>query len=162
MGVSFLAGAVGSLLAPRTRRLAGGSTRRAATALVVGSGLAIAAVAGATTVLLAAAAYAAFYLGNAATFPLLYGVLHSRVGAEGRATVLSAESLCLQLGGAVSGLLLPALATATGGSGVAFLVAGGLAVLSGLLAAGLPPDDPALPDQPPEADVAEASRPAGS
>ena len=36
---------------------------------------------------------------------------------EGRATVLSAESLCLQLGGALSGLLLPHLATATGGPG---------------------------------------------
>ena len=68
------------------------------------------------------AAYAAFYLGNAATFPLLYGVLHARVGAEGRATVLSAESLCLQLGGAVSGLLMPALASATGGPGAVFVV----------------------------------------
>ena len=107
MGVSFLAGAVGSLLAPRVRRLAGGSTGRAATALVVGAGLAIGAVAASTTVLLATAAFAAFYLANAATWPLLHGVLHGRVGAEGRATVLSAESLCLQLGGAVSGLLLP-------------------------------------------------------
>ena len=149
MGVSFLAGALGSLLAPRARRLAGGSTRAAVAALVVGSGLAIAGVAAATTVVLAAGAYAAFYLGNAATFPLLYGVLHARVGAEGRATVLSAESLCLQLGGAVSGLLMPVLASATGGPGAVFVVCGGVAVLSALLAVGLPSgDEEALLDEP--------------
>ena len=144
MSVSFLAGAVGSLLAPRARRTAGGSTRAAVTVLVVLSGVAIAGVAVAPTVLLAAGAYAAFYLGNAATFPLLHGVLHGRVGAEGRATTLSAESLCLQLGGAVSGLLMPALAAAAGGSAAVFLMASGVAVLSGLLALGLPSGDQAL------------------
>lgn len=136
MAASFLGGATGYALARRSRRLARGSTRWAVAALTLGSGLALLTVATAGTVLVAAAAYAGFYLLNAAGWPLLRALAHARVGAGQRATVVSAWSLALQAGGALSNVVSPRL----GGTGRAYAVAAGLAALGAVVAAGLPRD----------------------
>jgi len=149
MAVSFLAGAVGSGLAPRSRRLARGSTPYAVAGLTALSGLSITGVAGAGTVLIAGVAYAGFYLANAASWPLLRAVLHGRVGPRARATALSAGSLALMLGGATANVLNPRLVELSGRA-LPFLVAGSVAVLAGLVAVGLPGsrDEEPLLDQP--------------
>lgn len=137
MAVSFLAGAAGSALAPRVQRLARGSTPLAVTGLTVLSGLCLLGVAGMRTVLLAAAAYAGFYLANAASWPLLHAVLHGRVAASGRATALSASSLALMVGGGTADLLNPQV-VALGGRPAAYATAGVVLAVAGLLALRLP------------------------
>jgi hypothetical protein len=137
MAVSFLAGAVGSALAPLSRRLARGSLPLAVTGLTLLGGLCLAGVAGTRTVVLAAAAYAGFYLANAASWPLLHAVLHGRVGAGGRATALSASNLALILGGGTADLGNPRI-VALGGRPAAYLTAGCVLGLVGLLALRLP------------------------
>ena len=136
MAASFIGGATGYALAPMSRRLARGSTRWAVTVLSVLGGLALLGVASARTLVLAATAYTCFYLANAAAWPLLRALGHGRVPATQRATVVSAWSLALQSGGAVSNLVGPRL----GGTGRAYALAGVLAGLAGLLALGLPRD----------------------
>jgi predicted MFS family arabinose efflux permease len=59
------------------------------------------------------AAYLATYWVHGATAPIHYGMVHRSVESAHRATVLSANSLASQLGGAASGILLGALADAT-------------------------------------------------
>ena len=148
MALSFLAGAAGSALAPRSRRLARGSTPYAVAGLTLLSGLCLLGVAGAGTVVLAAAAYAGFYLANAASWPLLHAVLHGRVGAAGRATALSASSLSLMLGGGASDLLNPRIVAAAGRP-AAYATAGAVCALAALLALRLPRsgDEEALLDE---------------
>ena len=148
MAVSFLAGAAGSALAPRSRRLARGSIPYAVSALTVLGGLCLAGVAGTRTLVLAAAAYAGFYLTNAASWPLLHAVLHARVRAGGRATALSASSLALMVGGGTADLLNPRI-VAFAGRPAAYATAAGVLALAGLLALGLPRsgDEEALLDE---------------
>ena len=138
MAVAFLLGAVGAALAGPARRLARGSTRWATAGLFVLCGLALVGVAGAGTVVLAGAAYAGYYLAGAASGPLLHAVLHSRVGADRRATVLSAESLALQTGGAISSVAMPLVVT-RGGTGTAFALVGAVVASCALVALRLPP-----------------------
>ncbi|MCW2614257.1 MAG: transporter [Frankiales bacterium] len=146
MAVSFLAGAAGSALAPRSRRLARGSMPCAVAGLTAVSALSLVGVAGSRTVLLAVCAYAGFYLANAASWPLLHAVLHSRVGSGGRATALSASSLALMLGGGLANVVNPRVVDA-GGRGAAFLVAGTAALVAAAVAARLR-DEEALLDEP--------------
>lgn len=137
MAVSFVTGAAGAALAPSVRRLAGGSVPWAITGLTAMSGLALSGVAVTGPLVLAAAAYAGFYLANAAAWPLLHAVLHARVGAGERASVLSASSLALMLGGATSSLLNPRIVEA-GGRPAAYLLVGVATVGASLLALRLP------------------------
>ena len=58
-------------------------------------------------------AYLATYWVHGATAPIHYGMVHRAVESDHRATVVSANSLTSQLGGAVSGIVLGALADAT-------------------------------------------------
>jgi sugar phosphate permease len=85
-------------------------------AVVVGMGLA-----GAPAVLIAA--YLASDWANGATDPVHYGMVHRAAAAQERATVVSANSLAAQVGGAASGIALGALADAAG-IGTAMVVAG--------------------------------------
>jgi len=137
MALSFLAGALGSALAPRTRRLARGSTPYAVAALTLLSGLCLVGVAGTRTVVLAGAAYAGFYLANAASWPLLHAVLHARVGAGGRATALSASSLALMVGGGTADLVNPQV-VALAGRPAAYATAAVVVAAAALLALRLP------------------------
>lgn len=59
------------------------------------------------------AAYLATYGVHGATAPVHYGMVHRAVESSHRATVVSANSLTSQLGGAVSGIALGVLADAT-------------------------------------------------
>lgn len=112
--VLLLSASAGVLLT--ALELLGDSTRTAVTVLTLASGLAVAAVAPAVTVVAAACAYAGFYVVNAASWPVLHAVLHDRVGAAHRSSLLSASSLALMLGGALATLAMPALVS-LGGSG---------------------------------------------
>jgi MFS family permease len=85
-------------------------------AVVVGMGLA-----GVPAVLIAT--YLASYWANGATDPVHYGMVHRAAGAGERATVVSANSLAAQVGGAASGIALGVLADAAG-IGTAIVVAG--------------------------------------
>ena len=58
-------------------------------------------------------AYLATYWAHGATAPVHYGMVHRAVESSHRATVVSANSLTSQLGGALSGIALGALADAT-------------------------------------------------
>jgi MFS family permease len=112
-------------------------------------GLALMAVDG-TVVLLAAGALV-FYLCNGASWPLRKQLLHARVDAAHRATMVSASSLALQLGGIVSNQVQPRIyetygpAWAFGLAGVVLLV---LAVLSLRLADAPSGDEEPLLDEP--------------
>lgn len=59
------------------------------------------------------AAYLGTYWVHGATSPVHYGMVHRSVESSHRATVVSANSLTAQVGGAVSGIVLGALADAT-------------------------------------------------
>ncbi len=104
---------------------AGFSLRSVHGAAVVGMGLA-----GAPAVLIAA--YLASYWAHGATNPVHYGMVHRAAAAHERATVVSANSLAAQVGGAVSGIALGALADAAG-IGTAMIVAGLVLAASGPL-----------------------------
>jgi predicted MFS family arabinose efflux permease len=95
---------------------AGCSLRLVHGAVVVGMGLA-----GAPAFLIAA--YLASYWAHGATDPVHYGMVHRAAGAAERATIVSANSLAGQVGWAVSGIALGALADAAG-IGTAMIVAG--------------------------------------
>lgn len=58
-------------------------------------------------------AYLATYWVHGATAPVHYGMVHRAVESSHRATVVSANSLTSQMGGAISGIVLGALADAT-------------------------------------------------
>ena len=151
--LGFGAAALGSALAVRARRLAGGSSRLATAALMVLAAAGLLAMAVTGGVVLLAAGALVFYLCNGAAWPLRKQLLHSRVDAAQRATMVSASSLALQLGGIVSNQLQPRLYDAHG-PGWAFGTAAAVLVLLGALSLRLrdplvPLDDPdVLPPAP--------------
>jgi predicted MFS family arabinose efflux permease len=100
--------------------VAGCVLRAAHGVTVLGMGLA----GGATGLLLA---YVATYWVHGATAPVHYGMVHRAVESSHRATVVSANSLTSQVGGAVSGILLGALADATSITTAMFVAAAVLA-----------------------------------
>jgi len=128
VALAFAAAGLGSALAPRVRDAAGGAAVAMAV-LAVLCALAVAATPLASSVALAAAAYCGFYLANGASWPLRKRLLHDRVSAGQRATLVSASSLTVQLGGVTGDLLSPYLAeahglpVAFGGAGVVLLAA---------------------------------------
>lgn len=99
VAAAFAAAALGSGLAPRLRSLAGGSAPVVMAALLALSAVAVLGVAAAPTVTLTAVPYIGFYLLNGATWPLRKHLMHERVSSVQRATMISAASLALQLGG---------------------------------------------------------------
>ncbi len=108
---AWVLSAVGAAVAPMlVRRLgsgwAGFSLRLAHGATVVAMGLA----AGPTGLIVA---YLATYWVHGATAPIHYGMVHRAVESSHRATVVSANSLTSQVGAAMSGIALGALADAT-------------------------------------------------
>ncbi|MFJ9767432.1 MFS transporter [Streptomyces erythrochromogenes] len=104
----FACSAVGSHLAPLAARLAGGGER----AVLIGLGAAAggllllgatAAAGGVGPAVLAATGFGLVYLGRGAAGPNENELMHRRVGASGRATALSVQSLALQLSAALTG-----------------------------------------------------------
>ncbi|MFJ8043443.1 MFS transporter [Kitasatospora sp. NPDC096147] len=105
----FLCSGLGSQLGPFTARLAGSGERAVLLGLTVSAGgLALlgatTALAGPVALALGATGYGLIYLGLGAAGPSESELLHHRIPGESRATVLSAQSLSLQLAGAVTGL----------------------------------------------------------
>ncbi|WP_418276872.1 MFS transporter [Isoptericola jiangsuensis] len=123
----FAGSAAGSALAPACARLLRSSPRA-----VLFASLAAALALGAVAVPVlgvAAAAFVAFYLLLGVAGPLVDDLTHRAVTATERTTVLSVSSTALQLGGAVVGVGVGALAQSTS-------VATGLLVVAAVLAAG--------------------------
>ncbi|MEU7826116.1 MFS transporter [Catellatospora sp. NPDC049133] len=140
--VGFAADAAGSALGvPLTRWL--GSPGRAACAGSVLAALGLAGLAGTAALsgwlgmVAAGAAYLLMFLGLGAAVAPVGRLLHDRVEAAERATVLSVQSLLLQLGAAAGSVALGALAAAYG-PGPAFAGAGLLLAAAALTLWGLP------------------------
>ncbi|MFD0596647.1 PucC family protein [Catellatospora coxensis] len=140
--IGFAADAAGSALGvPLTRWL--GSPGRAACAGTVLAALALGGLAGTAAldgwvgVVAAGAAYLLMFLGLGAAVAPVGRLLHDRVEAGERATVLSVQSLLLQLGAAAGSVALGALAAAYG-PGPAFAGAGLLLAGAALTLWGLP------------------------
>ena len=131
VGLGFAAAALGAVLAPR---LAGQFTSARAAAFTLGLVMApLAVMIGLTQLTLASAAFVLFYLVLGAQGPLLAGLLHDRVDAGQRSTVLSVESLAVSLGGVGASLAIGGIVAATTvlvGLGIvgAALVAGALLI----------------------------------
>ncbi|MFI5531881.1 MFS transporter [Kitasatospora sp. NPDC051853] len=107
----FLCSALGSQLAPLTARLAGSGERAVLLGLAVGAaGLTLlgvtAATTGAAALALGGLGYVLVYLGLGAAGPNESDLLHHRIPDRTRATVLSVQSLALQLAGAATGLVV--------------------------------------------------------
>jgi len=141
MAVSFGAAALGSAFATTARRVARGSVARATAVLLVLCALALVGIALSPTAVLAGTAYAVFYLWNGAGWPLRKQVMHGRVDAARRATMVSASSFALMLGGITGSLSLPLLTDWTTLS-TGFAAAGGLLLVSAALSIRLPPASP--------------------
>lgn len=127
LGLGFAAAALGAVLAPRlakhfsSPRAAAFTLGMVAVPLVVMIGLPQLAV--------ASAAFVGFYLVLGAQGPLLAGLLHDRVDAGQRSTVLSVESLAASLGGVAASLAIGGLVAAT-------TVLVGLGIIGATLVAG--------------------------
>jgi MFS family permease len=113
----FAVDALGSALGPVLVRRCGAPARAAAVATTVGAlGLALVGLAGAAglrgagAVVIAAVAYCLLFAGLGAAAPAQGQMLHDRVGAAARATVVSVQSLLLQLAAAAGVTVLGWLA----------------------------------------------------
>lgn len=141
LGVGFLGAGVGSLLALVARRLAHGSVAGACAALAVLGAGALLLLGAAWSVLALGLGAVLFYLSNGAGTPLRGSLLHSRVAAGHRTTVLSVGSLALQLGAVLANQVQPRLYAAHGALPT-FAVAAGLLLLIALVQLRLPPVQP--------------------
>ncbi len=149
LALGFAAAALGSGLAVRVLRLAHGALGRATAVLSVlaGGGLLLIGLSG--HLLLLGGGALLFYLLNGASWPLRKALLHSRVAAAQRATMVSVSSLALQAGGLLTNQVAPRLYEGSGAAG-AFGAAGGLLVLLALVSLRLPNasgDEEALLDE---------------
>lgn len=135
--LGFAASAAGHALAPWLARVTGGSPRGAMAGCLL-TGAALAALAGSvvldgTAGLAAAAAiYTVLYVGTAAHALLRAEIMHGRVGAERRVTLMSIDSLALQVGAFAGSVGLGALA-ARAGTGAAWWAGSGVLFLASLL-----------------------------
>jgi hypothetical protein len=112
--VAWSVAATGSAFTGRLGRLVGGGPARvgAVLRLAQGGAVAVAAVVAGPVGLLAG--YLGFYLVHGAANAVHYGMAHRLVGAEHRATIISAHSVASRVGGMVTGVVLGALATSAG------------------------------------------------
>jgi MFS family permease len=156
--LAFLGSATGSAVAPRSASLIGSAPRTAA--LVTGLiALCFLGLAVGPPFVAVAALYIGIYLLAGISGPLGNEILHLRVNATQRATLLSVRSLIQQLGGLVGALLIPALAAVSFGLG--WLVAAGLVLAGAALLLMLPRQVPrisAVPVGDTETGPAAASR----
>jgi MFS family permease len=104
-------------------------------------------------------AYLATYWVHGATAPVHYGMVHRAVESSHRATVVSANSLTSQLGGAVSGVVLGALADATSLTTAMLVAAAVLAAAGPLYLVGRPAPAARRPAATPDVVPPEAAAP---
>jgi hypothetical protein len=133
VAIAFGLTAAGSAAAPLLARLMRGPAGGAAVATIVAAGpLALLAAPYAAT---GVAGYLAFYAVLGLAGPSVNALLHRRAESSERATVLSAESLAMQAGGALGAVGLPVL-VAVAGVPVGWVVTATVVGLGGLLLAG--------------------------
>ena len=147
VAVAFLASAAGAAAAPAAARLLRTSAR-AAFGFMVGTAAAILGVGLATSFLLAAIAIVVSYLLLGGAGPLKAELLHHRVDAAQRSTMVSLQSLAMQLFGIAGSFALPALA-AVAGLPIAWSAAAALLALAALLLLGIPDRPRTTVDAPP-------------
>ena len=129
VSLGFAGSALGSLLSPRVaRRFTSGPA--AASALALGPALLVAVISIPLPGVMGAS-FVAFYLMLGLNGPVLAGLLHDRVSGDQRTTVLSVESLALQLGGIAASVTVGALVAATSPATGYFVLA--VALLLGAL-----------------------------
>jgi MFS family permease len=128
---AWLVGAGGALAGPPLVRLLRGRTEHAAALLRVAQGATVVGLAATGGLAGVMVAYVLFYVVHGASNPLHYNLLHRRVGAEHRATVISLNSLVARASGLPAALGVGLLAETAGAPLT-------LAVASGVLAAGAP------------------------
>ncbi|GII58930.1 hypothetical protein Pth03_73190 [Planotetraspora thailandica] len=138
----FAANAIGSSIAPAAARLLGGSIRAvvvatAVTAGAVGALAASVALDGVAGMVAAGASYVVLFAGLAVASLFRSELIHVRIAAGQRATVMSVDSLLLQAGAAVSSLTLVPFAAVRGTGGV-WIVTAVLGLATGLLYVRLP------------------------
>lgn len=112
LAASFVGSAMGSEAGPQLRRKLGWSARRFLVAAVVTQTLCFVLMAATRSAALTAAAIIVLYTLLGLIHPVIKNVLHEHAIQSARTTVLSAQSLTLQLGGLMGSLTLPALAAA--------------------------------------------------
>lgn len=110
----FAAAALGAMLVPRLVRRFPGAEGSIALAGHLGAGGCMLALAASGLVIPAAVAISLVYVFLGMRGPVHNALLHRRIPAETRSTMLSADSLFLQFGGFVSALLIPRLADVWG------------------------------------------------
>jgi hypothetical protein len=134
--IGFAAAAGGSAVAPLVGRVVRTAPRLAAAGTVVAGGgvLALAAtagLAGTAGLVGVASGYAVLFTGFGLVGPAQSELLHGRVGAAERATIVSLDSLALQLAGVAGSLTLAQLAGAAGPA-PAWYIAGGILAVAAL------------------------------
>jgi len=129
---AFLGAAAGSLTAPWVAKRLGGSSANGAMAAQVAVGLTIVVLGAAGRVPLAAVAFTVAYVFVGIRSPLHEEMLHGRVSGDGRSTMLSLDSLALQLGG-ISGTAIAGLVAGAIGIPATWTIVGAVTALSGLL-----------------------------
>ncbi|GAA4576991.1 hypothetical protein GCM10023193_79340 [Planotetraspora kaengkrachanensis] len=144
----FAANAVGSSIAPAVARLARGSMRAVmlatvVTAASVGALAASVALDGVAGMAAAGAAYVVLFTGLAVSSLFRTELIHQRVASTQRATVMSVDSLQLQLGGMVSSLVLVPI-SAQVGTGGSWAVSAVITLSAALLYVRLPAARPAV------------------
>ncbi|GII61865.1 hypothetical protein Skr01_19500 [Sphaerisporangium krabiense] len=142
----FGASAVGAGIAPRVVRLLGGPVAAAigGTALTAGAIGALAAsvsLSGAAGVAVTIGAYMVMFAAGAVPELVRNEMMHRRVGASRRATLMSVDSLQLQFGGMSATLGLGLLVSRTG-LGAGWAVVAALMLVSALLYVRLPQEHP--------------------
>ncbi|WP_283134061.1 MFS transporter [Rhizohabitans arisaemae] len=160
--VGFLGSSLGSAAAPAAARRTGTSARGAIAASLAGV-LALAALAGtvplagAVALVFAGLAYLLLFAGAGVVDVLRSELMHGRVDSARRATLLSVDSLLLQVGGGLSALAFGWLASRYGTAASWWVTAGLLALSTFLYRQGRRAAEPSLA----EVGRLEDPRPAG-
>lgn len=126
--IGFAAAAAGSGLSPRFVRLIKGRSAIAGFVAMLGVSAALLGLALSDALLVGGVGYLVFYVFVGLVGPLHAEMLHRQISSEERTTMLSADSLSLQLGGLVGTAGIAALAAATS-------IALGWVVVAGTVAA---------------------------
>lgn len=138
VALGFAGAAVGAGLAPTGRRLLRGSAPRTIAVAATGGAAVMVGLGLADSVALLGVGFAAFYLLNGISGPLRQRLLHERVGAAHRTTMVSVLSLALQLGGVIDNQIAPRLYALA--PVLAFGAAGAVLLVLALVALRLPSD----------------------
>lgn len=134
IATAWVLSAVGAAMSPRLVHRFGAARTGFGLRLTHGLTVAAMGLAGGAGGLLVA--YLATYWVHSATAPVHYGMVHRAVESSHRATVVSANSLTSQVGGAIGGIALGALADATSISSAMLVAAAVLAAAAPLYLVG--------------------------